>query len=171
MSFTIFFWDSVEAACNISKYLNCVPHCINSKCLSAPHECFTKVTWRKHAYSRLLLPTLIYIEQSFWSYRLFDLGSYNQGVSYKKKRKGCPLMESFKSTALRTCGLKVWPPSLFNCLGPLSKTLRLPSLWDGGNLIWPLSNSPIFPGTSVLLTDSALAPQACFLFLKHSSYF
>lgn len=81
------FWDSQEAACNISKYLNCVPHCINSKYLSAPHECFTKVTWRKHTYSRLLFSTLIYTEQSFWSYQLFDLGSYNQGVSYKKKER------------------------------------------------------------------------------------
>lgn len=111
------FWDSVEAACNISKYLNCVPHCINSKYLSAPHECFTKVTWRKHAYSRFLFSTLIYIEQSFWSYQLFDLGSYNQGVSYKKKRKGCTLEESFKSTALRTCRLRVWPPHFSTAWG------------------------------------------------------
>lgn len=119
MSLTFFFsfWDSAEAACNISKYLNCVPHCINSKFLSAPHECFTKVTWRKHTYSRFLFSTLIYIEQSFWSYQLFDLGSYNQGVSYKKERKGCTLRKTFKRTALRTWRLRVWPPHFSTAWG------------------------------------------------------
>lgn len=165
------FWDSQEAACNISKYLNCVPHCINSKYLSAPLECFTKVTWRKHTYSRLLFSTLIYTEQSFWSYQLFDLGSYNQGVSYKKKERviySWRLSKSHCTRQVETEGLVAHFSTAWSHW-ERPKTL---SLRDGGvYIIWTLPDSLIPPGPTVLLSHGALALQAFLLFLKHSRSF
>lgn len=165
------FWDSQEAACNISKYLNCVPHCINSKYLSAPHECFTKVTWRKHTYSRLLFSTLIYIEQSFWSYQLFDLGSYNQGVSYKKKERVMYFWRLSKAHCTRQVETEGLVSHFSIAWGHWERPKTLSLRDGGGHIIWTLPDPLILPGPTVLLTHGTLALQAFLLFLKHSRSF